>query len=113
MDGAKSRKRSKTTAFLSVTQMQHRRGFYAELGLNCSITAWRACRARPGLATVTMRLGFKREIGAMRSKIVSLLAVAFSFGVVQTASAADMPTKRRPSLPRLLPLRFGPADMSA
>jgi outer membrane immunogenic protein len=29
----------------------------------------------------------------MRSKIVSLLAVAFSFGVVQTASAADMPTK--------------------
>jgi len=29
----------------------------------------------------------------MRSKIVGLLAVAFSFGVVQAASAADMPTK--------------------
>ena len=29
----------------------------------------------------------------MRSKIVSLLAVAFSLGVVQTASAADMPVK--------------------
>jgi outer membrane immunogenic protein len=29
----------------------------------------------------------------MRTKIVSLLAVAFSLGVVQAASAADMPTK--------------------
>jgi outer membrane immunogenic protein len=29
----------------------------------------------------------------MRSKIVSLLAAAFSLGVVQAASAADMPTK--------------------
>jgi outer membrane immunogenic protein len=40
-----------------------------------------------------MKLGFKREIGAMRSKTVSLLAVAFSLGVVQAASAADMPVK--------------------
>lgn len=29
----------------------------------------------------------------MRSKIVSLMAVAFSLEVVQAASAADMPTK--------------------
>ena len=29
----------------------------------------------------------------MRSKIVSLLAVAFSLGFAQAASAADMPTK--------------------
>jgi hypothetical protein len=29
----------------------------------------------------------------MRSKIVSLLAVTFSLGFAQAASAADMPTK--------------------
>jgi hypothetical protein len=29
----------------------------------------------------------------MRSKTVSLLAVAFSLGVVQAASAADLPVK--------------------
>jgi outer membrane immunogenic protein len=29
----------------------------------------------------------------MRSKIVSLIVAAFSLGVVQAASAADMPTK--------------------
>jgi outer membrane immunogenic protein len=33
------------------------------------------------------------EIGAMRSKIVSLLAVTFSLGFAQAASAADMPVK--------------------
>jgi hypothetical protein len=33
------------------------------------------------------------EVGAMRSKIVSLLAVAFSLGFAQAASAADMPVK--------------------
>jgi hypothetical protein len=33
------------------------------------------------------------KVRAMRTKIVSLLAVAFSLGVVQAASAADMPTK--------------------
>ena len=29
----------------------------------------------------------------MRSKVMSLLAAAFSLGVMQTASAADLPTK--------------------
>jgi len=33
----------------------------------------------------------------MRSKIVSLLAVAFSLGFAQAASAADMPVKARPA----------------
>jgi outer membrane immunogenic protein len=33
------------------------------------------------------------EVWAMRSKIVSLLAVAFSLGFAQAASAADMPVK--------------------
>ena len=35
----------------------------------------------------------------MRSKIVSLLAVAFSLGFAQAASAADMPVKARPIAP--------------
>jgi len=41
----------------------------------------------------------------MRTKIVSLLAVAFSLGVVQAASAADMPTKG--------PVYKGPAPVVA
>ena len=40
-----------------------------------------------------MRIGVSMEVGAMRSKIVSLLAVTFSLGFAQAASAADMPTK--------------------
>jgi hypothetical protein len=42
---------------------------------------------------VAMRVGVGMEVGAMRSKIVSLLAVAFSLGFAQAASAADMPVK--------------------
>jgi outer membrane immunogenic protein len=38
-------------------------------------------------------MSFNLEVGAMRSKIVSLLAVTFSLGFAQAASAADMPTK--------------------
>src|SRR5664280_1108063 len=40
--------------FLPVAQTTRRPGFYTELALNCSITAWRACRERSGLATVSM-----------------------------------------------------------
>jgi outer membrane immunogenic protein len=46
-----------------------------------------------------VRIGVSMEIGAMRSKIVSLLAVAFSLGFAQVASAADMPVKARPMTP--------------
>jgi outer membrane immunogenic protein len=37
--------------------------------------------------------GSKLEVGAIRYKVVSLLAAAFSLAAVQAASAADMPTK--------------------
>jgi outer membrane immunogenic protein len=38
-------------------------------------------------------MGVSMELGARRTKIVSLLAVAFSLGFAQAASAADMPVK--------------------
>jgi outer membrane immunogenic protein len=44
------------------------------------------------------------EVGTMRSKTVSLLAVAFSLGFAQAASAADMPVKARPMAP--VPVAF-------
>jgi outer membrane autotransporter barrel domain len=47
MDAPNGEKGLRRPLFMSVTQTQHRRGFYAELALNCSITAWRACRERP------------------------------------------------------------------
>jgi hypothetical protein len=60
-----------------------------------------------------MRIDFNMEVGAMRSKTVSLLAVAFSLGFAQAASAADMPTKAPiVSAPSVL-LTIGRASMSA
>lgn len=43
------------------------------------------------------------EVTAKRSKTIALLAAVFSLGVVQAASAADMPTKMPAKAPMIAP----------
>jgi hypothetical protein len=86
MDGAKLRKRPKATVFFvchpNATQARILRGTSAELfndGLaRLPRVAWVGYGAK--------RIGSNMEVGAMRSKIVSLLAVTFSLGFAQAAS---------------------------
>jgi outer membrane immunogenic protein len=49
--------------------------------------------------------GLNLEVGEMRSKIVSLLAAAFSLALIPAASAADMPTKA-PMAPIAVPYNW-------
>ena len=55
--------------------------------------AYGACRKPLEIYTIPATRTVGVEVRAMRTKFASVLAVALSLGVVQAASAADMPTK--------------------
>jgi outer membrane immunogenic protein len=86
------RRRPRRGSNATVAESAQKRGF---VWLIAFLTG---SRVRACLCHSRDRVGFKLPFCnvwrvAVRSKIVTLLAAAFSLGVVQAASAADMPTK--------------------